>query len=66
MRPSLALTDVCEQVAPIKRSREPAFAAEVDGMYVAAVRRYGGFQGPFWGGRGDGGRDGPETAAVAE
>lgn len=38
-----------DQQKPIAKSREPAFAAEINDKYIAALTKYGGFQGPFWG-----------------
>ena len=38
-----------DQRAPIAKSNEPAFKAQMNALYSAALKRYGGFQGPFWG-----------------
>ena len=38
-----------DQMTPIKKAYEPAFAAQMNTKYTAALKKYQGFQGPFWG-----------------
>ena len=38
-----------DQRKPIAKAYEPAFAMQMNTLYTAALKKYKGFQGPFWG-----------------
>jgi hypothetical protein len=38
-----------DQITPIRNAYKPENVKAMNALYTAALKKYGGFQGPFWG-----------------